>query len=93
MTLIGDLTSMVTGGSALVVVAPVVHHRLAFSILGAALLFSDFLYGKRVAAGVRVVTTTITNVRTSSPRRAPGRTGSGSTAVSASSSRVQRPAC
>ena len=76
------LTLMITGGSALVVVAPVVHHRLAFrkhdkesvvvrgnlcvlvavimvafSILGIALLVSDFLYGAGVAAGVGVVYT------------------------------------
>lgn len=76
------LTLMVTGGSALVVVAPVVHHRLAFrkhdkesvvvrgnlcvliavvmvafSILGIAVLVSDFLYGTRVAIGVGVVYT------------------------------------
>lgn len=78
--LIYFLTLMITGGSALVVVAPVVHHRLAFrkhdkesvvvrgnlcvlvavimvafSILGIALLVSDFLYGAWMALAVGIV--------------------------------------
>lgn len=71
------LTLLITGLSALVVVAPVVHHRMAFrkhdkervivrgnlqilvsiflvalSILGIAVLISDYLYGGTVAIGV-----------------------------------------
>ena len=74
------LTLLITGGAALVVVAPVVHHRLAFrkhdkesvvvrgnacvliavimvafSILGIAVLVSDFLYGTGAAIGVGAV--------------------------------------
>jgi Kef-type K+ transport system membrane component KefB len=79
------LTLLVTGLSALVVVAPVVHHRMAFrkhdkervivrgniqiliaiflvalSILGIAVLISDFMYGIRVALAVAVAYTVIT---------------------------------
>jgi len=85
--LIYFLTLMVTGLSALVVVAPVVHHRMAFrrhdkervivrgnlqiliaiflvavSILGIAVLITDYLYGTWPAAGVAAVVITTTFV-------------------------------